>query len=305
MMSLKRGRVRRVRSVRFVPTCLGGLDAAPLEARALTAPAFWRQPGSYTGDPDSSLDWVQAEAYGAASQPTDNTYGFGDNSTSASSVSTIMSNSGATTLTMSGLSTADAEDFDQTSPPFDPVGTYTVSLNTTNSITVTSSGAGEAVFNYFVADSNTQRFYVLADDTAAGPATIVEHASISYAAGAASVVEMGAGVGSDFGLNIGASGDNTGITSATINGSSVPVPSSGSFTDGNGNAFSYTVSSAGMEAFSAISLGTLPTVSRDMFGNIQGVSWPVESGSELRTAIGLIVDNGISSVTTHYDAHFA
>jgi len=309
MMILKRRSEGRVRRTRFVPASVSGFDEVRLESRALTAPAFWRQPGSWAGDVFFSTDWTMANAGGSFSQPTDITRSETEFSSEASSVSSNVSPTGFTTLTITGLSTSDAEDVSQTFAPLAPVGVVGISVNTANTISVISTGAGEPVFNGFSTSSSVQRNYVLADDSSTPSATsIVQHASVAYVFGATSVTSMGGGAGGGSGtvrLNINASGGNAGITQAVINNNSVAVPSSGTFVDADGNSITYSASASGVEAFSTTALGALGTVGRDGIGNVVGVPWNVVTFSQLSTAVGAIVDNGTSTVVTHYDAHFA
>lgn len=308
MMSLTWRRSRRGQKTRFVPTSLGGSDQMRLEDRALAAPLFWRQPGAYTGDDISGTDWVDAQAVGQFSAPPDILYLLTEFAAQASSdsVNTVPTGAGTATLVLSGTATSDAEDLTQTFAPANPVGTSAVSMNSTATLTGNYLGDGTVVANAFTSQGRTSRLYALADTSGTPAATnIVEHASVQFAS-SIGAIRMVAGVGQGVGLTINVFGDSSGITGANINGVNVTVPSSGTITAG-GAVITYGVSTTALDATSVTPVGTLPTVSRDSAGFVSGVAWPASTFSRLVIAPGVYAmdANGLATLSTHYDAHFA
>lgn len=179
MLSFKSRRRGAVQSKRFVPEGVNEQAGARLESRALTAPAFWRQPvpvGSHLG-----ASATVAGRLGTVPYLDDNSDMYNTEAALSLTLDTPPPDLPAS-VTFSGYATANINDIAQTFAPDAPVGSDTISGNTTARWELSRSGDTHSLWpigNPLV-ESAAGRDYVLADDSSTPAATtFVANASIN------------------------------------------------------------------------------------------------------------------------------
>ena len=291
---------------KLVPQLSDATNSIHLEARSLAAPLFFRLTNGFNNDPRDDFD--QSLAVVASQLPVlpDNDFSYNETDSAASSTSFNQANDGSKS-TMSGLATSTVQDSGSNNPSNPPYGDFQISMNSTSSIQSQVSGAIQLA-NGMAVNTRSMRTYVLADDSITPISSqIVEYASIHYVAGCPTVNNVsafaGGGSGDGRGLSILIGGDASGITAVNISGVGVPLFSSGTFTNQAGTVVSYSSSSTEVTATSRTSLPALQTAVRGNNGDVQGLQWVVEVNSAMNSGFQFQA-NGMSSMATHYDAHF-
>lgn len=308
MISFKRQSRRTVRSVRFVPEGVGEQTGARLESRALTAPAFWRQPV-----PLGDQQGTYSSAIGAVSPTPVWDYQYDMyNSVATASLTGHSVPAGLSSVSWTGYATANINDIAQTFAPDAPVGSAVISGNTAARWQYSWSGDENEYASIIGPEVKSQagREYVIADDSSTPESTtFVGNASINLIGSTNSASLVTASVSfthPNFGMSVRGNGED-GFKQATISGATITVPSSGSFTY-LGSSISYSVTSTTFLATISAPLNALPTVSRGTLLDpnvVRGIYTSVGTNATISNiAVTPGSDNGELLLTTHYDAYF-
>jgi hypothetical protein len=279
----------KARSRRFVPESPTGESTAKLEGRFLTAPAFYRYP---PGSPAEAGD--QAIAQVAGGTPVVGQY-------TATATGTVATPNG----TIIGTSTVAIVDFADSSPPNAPVPNYSVSLDSTTTISWTGTGPGAQI------GMNTagSRAYQIADD-GTGPLTgweVVENYSITYTPpGPGSINRQFLNEGTNLatpGLTVTTGGLDV-FTTVKVFGTNLAVPSSGTTTGPAGSSITYSLSGTTANFTSTTPLPALTVATTNPVAG--GIAWPVAFNTALGMPGGTMpgVDSLHDSLTTNYGASF-
>jgi len=210
---------------------------------------------------------------------------------------------------MIGSSTVDFVDLDDAPPPNPAIGNFTVSINTTAQLSWSTTGPDTTVFNRIGANSGGTHTYILADTsvTPAPSATLVEHFHVKFLPPAVTgtITAMAANLTTPSlpGAGLAVTGNFSGISGVNINGSNVPFGTGTiSYLWTPNTTIAYSVSSTDVDLVISTTM-SLPYASTNP---VPGTLWRVTTGG----GVGVSSNSNSSytdmtTVTTHYDAHFA